>query len=68
MDMGERRMNQVNGISIYIEDHGSGVPILLFLHGSPDSAALWRSQIPVLVAHGFRVIGTPSGAWSAAGY
>jgi pimeloyl-ACP methyl ester carboxylesterase len=55
MDMGERRVIQVNGISIYVEDHGSGVPVLL-LHGWPDSAALWRNQIPVLVAHGFRVI------------
>jgi pimeloyl-ACP methyl ester carboxylesterase len=55
MEMGERRVIQVNGISIYVEDHGSGVPVLL-LHGWPDSAALWRNQIPVLVAHGFRVI------------
>ena len=55
MDMGEGRVIQVNGISIYVEDHGSGVPVLL-LHGWPDSAALWRNQIPVLVAHGFRVI------------
>jgi pimeloyl-ACP methyl ester carboxylesterase len=49
------RIIQVNGISLYVEDHGSGVPVLL-LHGWPDSAALWRNQIPFVVAHGFRVI------------
>jgi pimeloyl-ACP methyl ester carboxylesterase len=46
---------QVNGISLHVEDHGSGKPVLL-LHGWPDSAYLWRSQIPVLVANGFRAI------------
>jgi pimeloyl-ACP methyl ester carboxylesterase len=44
-----------NELSIYVEDHGSGVPVLL-LHGWPDSARLWRHQIPFLVARGFRVI------------
>jgi pimeloyl-ACP methyl ester carboxylesterase len=55
MDMGEGRVIQVNGISVHVEDRGSGVPVLL-LHGWPDSAVVWRNQIPVLVAHGFRVI------------
>jgi pimeloyl-ACP methyl ester carboxylesterase len=36
---------QVNGISVHVEDHGSGKPVLL-LHGWPDSAYLWRNQIP----------------------
>jgi pimeloyl-ACP methyl ester carboxylesterase len=46
-----------NGVSLYVEDHGDpgGVPVVL-LHGFPDSARLWRHQVPVLVAHGFRVI------------
>ncbi|HEY4463941.1 MAG TPA: alpha/beta hydrolase [Streptosporangiaceae bacterium] len=44
-----------NELSIYIEDHGSGVPVVL-LHGWPDSARLWRHQIPFLTARGFRVI------------
>jgi len=35
MDMGEGRVIQANGISIHVEDHGSGVPVLL-LHGWPD--------------------------------
>jgi pimeloyl-ACP methyl ester carboxylesterase len=29
---------------------------VLFIHGWPDSARLWRHQIPFLTAHGFRVI------------
>ena len=41
-------MLQVNGISFHVEDHGSGRPVLL-LHGWPDSADLWRNQIPFLV-------------------
>ena len=48
-------MLQVNGISLQLEDHGSGRPVLL-LHGWPDSSYLWRNQIPLLVANGFRAI------------
>jgi pimeloyl-ACP methyl ester carboxylesterase len=48
-------MLQVNGISLHVEDHGSGKPVLL-LHGWPDSSHLWRNQIPFLVANGFRAI------------
>lgn len=48
-------MFRVNGISLYVEEHGSGKPVLL-LHGWPDSSYLWRNQIPFLVANGFRVI------------
>jgi pimeloyl-ACP methyl ester carboxylesterase len=49
------RLIEVNGISLYVEEHGSGVPVVL-LHGWPDSAHLWRHQIPFLVDRGFRVI------------
>ena len=48
-------MFQVNGISLHVEEHGSGKPVLL-LHGWPDSSYLWRNQIPFLVANGFRAI------------
>jgi pimeloyl-ACP methyl ester carboxylesterase len=44
-----------NGVELYVEDHGDGVPVLL-LHGWPDSRALWRDQVPFLVSHGFRAI------------
>ena len=46
---------QVNGISLHVEDYGSGRPVLL-LHGWPDSAYLWRNQIPFLLKNGFRAI------------
>jgi pimeloyl-ACP methyl ester carboxylesterase len=49
------RIIEANGISLYVEEHGEGVPVLL-LHGWPDSARLWRHQVPVLAASGYRVI------------
>ena len=36
-----------NGIRFEVIDEGDGPPVLL-LHGFPDSAALWRHQIPAL--------------------
>ncbi len=38
-----------------VTDEGSGEPVVL-LHGFPDSAHLWRHQIPALTAAGLRVI------------
>jgi pimeloyl-ACP methyl ester carboxylesterase len=54
-NVGEARMVEVDGVRLYVEDHGSGTPVLL-IHGWPDSAYLWRHQIPFLAGHGFRVI------------
>ena len=51
----EGQILELDGIWMYVEDHGDGVPVLL-LHGWPDSARLWRHQVPFLVASGFRVI------------
>lgn len=45
----------VNGLSLHVEDHGSG-PAVVLLHGWPDTAHLWRHQVPALVSNGFRVI------------
>jgi len=59
MNVDEGRSIRANGISLYVEDHGSGTPVLL-IHGWPDSAFVWRNQIPFLVANGFRVI-APAG-------
>lgn len=42
---------EVNGVSLHVEDHGKGTPVLL-IHGWPDSAHLWRHQIPFLTGHG----------------
>ncbi len=44
-----------NGIALNVVDTGSG-PAILLLHGFPDSAALWRHQIPALIDAGYRVI------------
>lgn len=51
---GERRI-QVNDLTFRVIDRGSG-PVVLMIHGWPDSSYLWRHQIPVLVSAGFRVI------------
>lgn len=41
--------------SVPVVDHGDG-PVVLLLHGMPDSRHLWRYQIPALVDAGFRVV------------
>jgi pimeloyl-ACP methyl ester carboxylesterase len=55
MSMGPDRTIEVNGVSLHVEEYGNGTPVLL-LHGWPDSAYVWRNQIPFLTGHGFRVI------------
>lgn len=44
-----------DGTGIEYDVTGDGRPVLL-LHGFPDSARLWRHQVPVLADAGFRVI------------
>lgn len=44
-----------NGVELNVEQAGEGRPVLL-LHGFPDSAQLWRNQIPVLAEAGHHVI------------
>jgi len=48
-------MLHINDLSLYVEDHGSGRPVLL-LHGWPNSAYLWRNQVPLLVDKGVRAV------------
>lgn len=46
-----------DGIGIEFDVYGDeGATPLLLLHGFPDSARLWRHQVPGLVDAGFRVI------------
>jgi pimeloyl-ACP methyl ester carboxylesterase len=45
----------VGGVSLHVELAGDG-PAVLLLHGFPDSARLWRHQVPALVDAGYRVI------------
>jgi pimeloyl-ACP methyl ester carboxylesterase len=49
------KLLQVNGVELNVIDVGAGEPVLL-LHGFPDTHAVWREQIPALVAAGYRVI------------
>jgi pimeloyl-ACP methyl ester carboxylesterase len=48
------RMN-ADGVELAVLDEGDGEAVLL-LHGFPDSARLWRHQIPILKDAGFRVV------------
>jgi pimeloyl-ACP methyl ester carboxylesterase len=44
-----------DGVELAVQIEGSGPPVLL-LHGFPDDRAVWRHQIPALVAAGYTVI------------
>lgn len=46
----------VNGVDLNVEDSGSGEQPVVLLHGWPDSARLWRHQVPPLIEGGCRVI------------
>jgi pimeloyl-ACP methyl ester carboxylesterase len=43
------------GTEVHYEVTGEGTPVVL-LHGFPDSARLWRHQVPALASAGYRVI------------
>jgi pimeloyl-ACP methyl ester carboxylesterase len=46
-----------HGHNIYVEDWGDpDAPVVLLLHHGLGAARAWKAQIPVLVAHGWRVI------------
>ena len=45
----------VDGLELNVQVTGEG-PAILLLHGFPDSNALWRDVIPLLVKAGYRVI------------
>jgi pimeloyl-ACP methyl ester carboxylesterase len=49
------RRIRVNGIDLNVVVEGEG-PDVLLVHGFPDDHTVWRHQIPVLVAAGYRVI------------
>src|SRR5260370_21164690 len=51
----EGKKCRVSGIEMNVVIEGLG-PDLLLVHGFPDSIAVWRHQIPALVAAGYRVI------------
>jgi pimeloyl-ACP methyl ester carboxylesterase len=46
---------ELDDVTLRVDDAGAGSPVML-LHGWPDTAAVWRRQVPALVADGYRVI------------
>jgi len=51
----ELRTISTNGIRMRIAEEGSG-PLVLLLHGFPESWYSWRHQIPALAQAGFRAV------------
>jgi pimeloyl-ACP methyl ester carboxylesterase len=49
------RKIQLSEVELNVYGEGAG-PAVLLLHGFPDSHALWRKMIPLLVNEGYRVI------------
>jgi pimeloyl-ACP methyl ester carboxylesterase len=55
MVIDESLMLDVNGLHMHVTTTGDGPPVLL-LHGFPDTHAVWRKQVGVLAAAGYRVL------------
>lgn len=49
------RMVETNGINIHLVEQGEG-PVVLMLHGFPESWYSWRHQLPALAEAGYHVI------------
>ncbi len=49
------RTIETNGIRMHIAEQGEG-PLVLLLHGFPESWYSWRHQIPALAAAGFHIV------------
>ena len=49
------RFLQVNGIKMHVAEQGTG-PLVVLVHGFPESWYSWRNQIPVIAAAGFHVV------------
>ena len=49
------RMVETNGIKIHLAEQGEG-PVVLMLHGFPESWYSWRHQLPALADAGYHVI------------
>jgi pimeloyl-ACP methyl ester carboxylesterase len=49
------RFAQVNGIRMHYAEQGEG-PLVVLVHGFPESWYSWRHQLPAIAAAGFRVV------------
>lgn len=51
------RRIEVGGAELTVAEHGpEDGTVVLMIHGFPDSARLWRNQVPVLAQAGYRVL------------
>jgi pimeloyl-ACP methyl ester carboxylesterase len=51
----QHRTLSLNGITMHVVEQGEG-PLVLLLHGFPESWYSWRHQIPAIAAAGYRVV------------
>ena len=54
------RYIDINGMKMYYEDYGTGVPLIL-LHGGTSTSQTWQPFLPIFIPH-FRVITSDSRA------
>ena len=54
MKLSEKKI-KANGITFNVASGGTG-PVVLLLHGFPDTHAVWRKQTDALIAAGYRVV------------
>jgi alpha-beta hydrolase superfamily lysophospholipase len=59
------RFVDVNGVRLHIAEQGQG-PLVLLLHGWPESWYSWRHQFGALAAAGYQVVALTSAATPAA--
>ena len=55
MDEIQHRTVESNGIKMHLAEQGEG-PLVLLLHGWPESWYSWRHQLPALAAAGFHAV------------
>src|SRR5215475_4579904 len=51
----QHRTIEANGIRMHLAEEGSG-PLVLLIHGFPESWYSWRHQLPALAAAGYRAV------------
>ncbi|MFI9387841.1 alpha/beta fold hydrolase [Kutzneria sp. NPDC052558] len=64
--MPHQRFVRVNGIDLHITEQGSG-PLVVLLHGFPETSYSWRRQIPAIAAAGYRVVAPDQRGYSGSG-
>jgi len=55
MSQPRHRVVDANGIRIHLAEQGEG-PLVLLVHGFPESWYSWRHQLPALAAAGYRAV------------